>query len=213
MKGDSNGGSGGGYDDGYRNCPCFWGTEPGSLVRRLPEFVDSFDGLHVLDAGCGEGKNAAALAQRGALVDAFDVSQYAVENGRRQWPELESIRWRVADARNEDLPAAHYDLVIAYGFTHCLADEAEIVDLVSKLQAAAKASALHVLVAFNDRRQELEAAHPGFHPTLLSHARYLDLYDGWEILVESDTDLTETHPHNQIEHTHSMTRLIARKPR
>lgn len=206
-----NGGPNGGYDDGYRCCPCFWGTEPGSLVRRLPEFVDSFDGLYVLDAGCGEGKNAAALAQRGARVDAFDVSEYAVENGRRQWPELDSIRWRVADARNEELPPDHYDLVIAYGFTHCLADEAEIADLVSKLQATAKASALHVLVAFNDRRQELAAAHPGFHPTLLSHARYLDLYAGWEILVASDTDLTETHPHNQIEHTHSMTRLIARK--
>jgi len=201
----------GGYDDGYRECPCFWGTEPGSLVRRLPEFVSEFRGLEVLDAGCGEGKNAAFLAQQGARVDAFDVSEFAVENGRRQWPDLDGVRWRVADARNEDLPVNHYDIVIAYGFTHCLADKAEVARLVDRLQAACKPTGLHLLVAFNDRRQELEA-HPGFHPTLLPHAGYLNLYSGWELLTTSDTDLTETHPHNQIEHTHSMTRLIARKP-
>ena len=201
----------GGYDDGYRKCPCFWGTKPGSLVRRLPEFVSEFQGLEVLDAGCGEGKNAAFLAQQGARVDAFDVSTLAIENGRRQWPDLDGVTWRVADARNEDLPANHYDIVIAYGFTHCLADEPEVARLVDRLQATCMPSGLHVLVAFNSRRQELEA-HPGFHPTLLPHAGYLDLYSGWEVLTASDTDLTETHPHNQIEHTHSMTRLIARKP-
>jgi hypothetical protein len=26
----------GGYDSGYSVCPCFWGSEPGSLVARLP---------------------------------------------------------------------------------------------------------------------------------------------------------------------------------
>ena len=31
------------------------------------------------------------------------------------------------------------------------------------------------------------------------------------MLEVSDTDLVETHPHNQVRHTHSMTRLIARK--
>ena len=58
----------GGYDSGYRACPCFWGSDPGSLVSRLATIVPSFTGLQVLDAGCGEGKNAIFLAGKGAWL-------------------------------------------------------------------------------------------------------------------------------------------------
>ena len=46
---------------------------------------------------------------------------------------------------------------------------------------------------------------------LLPHHAYKQMYSDWRILVSSDTDLHETHPHNQILHTHSMTRLITTK--
>jgi hypothetical protein len=67
----------GGYDDGYRRCPCFWGKTPGKLVSALADIVPSFHGLRILDAGCGEGKNAVFFAQRGAFVRAIDVSALA----------------------------------------------------------------------------------------------------------------------------------------
>jgi len=51
----------------------------------------------------------------------------------------------------------------------------------------------------------------GFHPCLMRHSFFVDLYDDWEILHESDSDLHEQHPHNNIAHTHSMTRLISRR--
>jgi hypothetical protein len=57
------------------------------------------------------------------------------------------------------------------------------------------------------------SAHPGFSPCLLSHADYTTAFSGWEILADSDSDLTERHPHNNIEHTHALTRLLARKAR
>src|SRR5690242_16399740 len=64
------------YDDRYARCPCFWGREPGSLIRRLEAHIPSFAGLTVLDAGCGEGKNAAYLSERGAVVHAVDCSAH-----------------------------------------------------------------------------------------------------------------------------------------
>ena len=67
----------GGYDAGYIACPCFWGRSPGSLVRLLDKYIVDFSGMEVLDAGCGEGKNAAFLSQRGARVRAIDVSEAA----------------------------------------------------------------------------------------------------------------------------------------
>lgn len=47
----------GGYDNGYRNCQCFWGIVPGSFVNLLCDRLPSVFGLKVLDAGCGEFRN------------------------------------------------------------------------------------------------------------------------------------------------------------
>jgi SAM-dependent methyltransferase len=200
----------GGYDDGYRECPCFWGREPGSFVRLLCGQIASFVGLSVLDAGCGEGKNAAFLAANGAVVDAVDVSSLAIQNGRDYWPGHPGIHWRVGDVRKVDFPQDHYDVVIAYGLLHCLSSTSEIYEVVARLQATTRIFGYNVICVFNDRRQELHA-HPGFAPSLLSNADYLATYASWQILQQSDSDLTERHPHNNVEHTHSMTRILARK--
>jgi hypothetical protein len=41
----------------------------------------------------------------------------------------------------------------------------------------------------------------------------VDRYGKWEIQYESDEDLEESHPNNNIAHSHSITRILARKPR
>src|SRR5690242_3361911 len=85
----------GGYDEGYRACPCFWGTTPGSLVLELAETVP-LAGSSVLDLGCGEGKNAAWLAERGCSVRAVDVSQLAIANARQAFRGAD-VDWVVDD--------------------------------------------------------------------------------------------------------------------
>ena len=200
----------GGYDEGYEKCACFWGTEPGSFVKRITVYEDSFTGRKVLDAGCGEGKNAVFFARFGANVDAIDVSTIAIRNGRRAWKKEAKIRWIVADIRNLQL-SHNYDVVIAYGLLHCLTDRTEVLAAITSLQAATVHGGYNILCAFNNRHQQLEEAHPGFHPCLLEHREYLSAYTSWDVLAQSDTDLTERHPHNDIEHTHSLSRILARK--
>jgi tellurite methyltransferase len=200
----------GGYDDGYSQCDCFWGTEPGSFVKLMMSRLPTTEDLRVLDAGCGEGKNAAFMAGLGATVDAVDVSDLALRNGRRQWNGTSRINWRRADMREMALQSGYYDVVIAYGLLHCLPKQDDVFNLVTLLQRATAPSGLHVICAFNARFQELDA-HPGFQPCLLDHRDYLSMYASWEILAVSDENLTEKHPHNELEHTHSMTRLLARK--
>lgn len=200
----------GGYDDGYRQCPCFWGTEPGSFVRLLRDQYPTFEGLTVLDAGCGEGKNAAFMAAAGAVVDAVDVSSLAIENGRRYWAACAGITWKVGDVRQIEILQDHYDVAIAYGLLHCMSSVADVLDAIVRLQNATRVGGFNVVCAFNDRRQELHA-HPGFSPSLLGHADYLRAYARWEVLKQSDSDLTERHPHNNVEHSHSMTRILARR--
>jgi tellurite methyltransferase len=202
----------GGYDDGYRKCPCFWGTGPGTFVRLLQQQILDFSGLRALDAGCGEGKNSAFLARHGAIVDAIDLSELAIHHGRQHWSDLDGIHWQVGDIRHVDLPPQRYDAVVAYGLLHCLSSGAELLSVLTRLQGTTRESGYLVLCAFNARRQDL-TAHPGFSPCLLSHADYLRAFSGWEIIADSDSDLTERHPHNNIEHTHALTRLLARKER
>lgn len=203
----------GGYDTGYRACDCFWGTKPGSMVLKLCELVPSFEGAKVLDAGCGEGKNAMFLASKGASVDAFDISEVAISHARKLSTanSLQGLQLAVGDVRDLAPPAAHFDLVVAYGLFHCLRNFLEISMTCGKLQAATRPAGYFIVCAFNNRKQDL-SAHPGFSPTVLPHEEYGRLFKGWEILEFTDTDLTETHPHNGIQHTHSMTRLLARKP-
>ena len=200
----------GGYDEGYERCDCFWGTEPGSFLKLMTRYENSFAGRKVLDAGCGEGKNAVFLARLGADVDAVDVSIVAIENGRRMWKREAKVRWIVADIRYLKLPQK-YDIAVAYGLLHCLNDRTEVLAAISALQAATVRGGYNILCMFNNRHQQLDKAHSGFHPCLLDHHEYLFSYASWHVLAQSDSDLTERHPHNNIAHTHSMSRLLAKK--
>jgi len=200
----------GGYDGGYRSCACFWGAEPGRFVKRLIKYVQDFRGRFILDAGCGEGKNAVFLSKYGAIVRALDISEFALANAQKAWERDYGISWEIADVRRATFSNETFDIVIAYGLLHCLASIDEVRSTVIKFQNATKEGGYHVICSFNDRHQDL-SGHPEFYPCLASHEMYLDLYSGWSVLEATDSDHTETHPHNNIKHTHSLTRILARK--
>jgi ubiquinone/menaquinone biosynthesis C-methylase UbiE len=200
----------GGYEEGYAGSSCLWGVEPGSLVRGLLDHT-SVHGREVVDLGAGEGKNAYFLAANGASVAAVELSPVAIANGRRQFGQSSQVRWVQGDVKDFPLEPDSISIAVCYGLFHCLASEAEIVAEIRRIKGATQAGGWNVICAFNARSQDL-SAHPGFHPTLLHHDAYLHSYADWELAVATDSDLTETHPHNELTHTHSMTRLLARRP-
>jgi len=200
----------GGYDDGYKACECFWGKQPGSLLNILAEHCADLTNKIALDAGCGEGKNAIHLTRGGASVDAFDISEVAIARATKLWPDSDRVNWRCVDIREVHLPDCTYDITVAYGLLHCLSGQSEVQRVLINLQDATKEGGFNVICAFNDRSQDL-AAHPGFCPTLLSHDYFVRSYASWDLLYCTDSDLHETHPHNNIPHVHSMTRILARK--
>lgn len=197
----------GGYDDGYQSSPCFWGTEPASLVKSFLQ-SNQVQNKTVLDAGCGEGKNSAALSKAGAKVVAIDCSPLAIKNAKRQWPN-DKIEWLVADISTEQFET-NFDIVVCYGLFHCLEDYKEISGLVRTLKSITSPGGYHIVCAFNSADQDL-TAHPGFSPCLIEHEDYLQFYDDWTIKTESSSILYETHPHNNIPHHHSLSRIVARK--
>jgi tellurite methyltransferase len=200
----------GGSDDAYTTSSCVWGSRPGSFISEFSDQV-AVAGLQVLDAGCGEGRNAAFLAQHGAVVRAIDVSSLALANASRQWPDLDDIRWELADIRDIDGPSGYYDLVVADGLLHWLADYQDVQQVVGRLQALTRPGGLNVVCAFNDRRQEL-ARHNAPPRCILSHSQYTDLYRGWTVRVCKDVTSVSSHPGTPGEHAHSVTKLLALAP-
>jgi ubiquinone/menaquinone biosynthesis C-methylase UbiE len=151
------------------------------------------------------------MAQRGAVVHAVDVSPWAIQNAERNFGSVANVTWSVADVRDLETPPDTFDVVLAYGVFHCLPDYQAVVSVVRRLKQSVRQNGYHIVCAFNNRDQDLERAHPGFCPCLLDHDVYVDMYSDWSISHLSDSDLVETHPHNNIQHRHSMTRLIARR--
>ena len=201
----------GGYDDGYSSCDCFWGTQPGRLVRELKHYVSTFNNIQVLDAGCGEGKNAFWLAKQGANVLAIDVSVAALSNAqKRQSGELD-IDFCNADFTKIEMPHCHFDISLAYGLLHCLSSRAQVRNACQRLKRCTKPGGFIVICAMNDRRTVDRSAHPFLQHCLLPHELYVQEFNDCEILYNTDEDLNESHPNNNVPHTHAMTRLLVRR--
>jgi len=156
-------------------------------------------------------ENAYAFASAGAHVVAVDSSEAALANGRRELAH-DRIDWQKIDAQLYLQTAATFDVVVMYGLLHCLQSAEEIRSVVNGALRSTKVGGYHVVVAFNDGPHDL-TAHPDFFPTLVSHDFYLNLYRGHEVLAAEDQIIHETHPHNNIPHFHSLTRLISRRTR
>lgn len=77
------------YEKWYEGDEYYWGLEPGSFLEDLINICPPDANKKVLDIGCGEGKDAVYMAQKGYDVTAFDLT----ENG---------IRKTIALAKNKD---------------------------------------------------------------------------------------------------------------
>ena len=74
------------YEKWYEGDEYYWGVEPGDFLDELISQLPPSGDTKVLDIGCGEGKDAVYMAQKGYNVSAFDLT----ENGIRKTIRLAS---------------------------------------------------------------------------------------------------------------------------
>ncbi|MFA6030847.1 MAG: radical SAM protein [Elusimicrobiota bacterium] len=75
-------------------------------------------GARVLDLGCGTGRLAEVLAEKGCRVDAVDSSERMLERARRRLGGREGARLLSLDLERGEWPEGPYDLVVALSTMH-----------------------------------------------------------------------------------------------
>ncbi|MFI5898286.1 class I SAM-dependent methyltransferase [Actinoplanes sp. NPDC051513] len=114
------------YDDAYRAGRQPW--EIGGPQPALAAVVEhEVKGPKVLDAGCGTGDLAIALARRGHDVTAVDVSAVAIAAARGKADAAGlTIHFDVQDATRLSVAAAPFDSVLDSGLLHSLPRLADV---------------------------------------------------------------------------------------
>lgn len=81
-----------------------------AALRRLA----TFDGMRVLEVGCGDGRLTLPLGQQAAAILAFDPDATAVETARARLPSAlaDRVTFRVASAEAIDVPPSAFDIVL-----------------------------------------------------------------------------------------------------
>jgi SAM-dependent methyltransferase len=112
------------------------GEKPQKDVLRLFKYLKKeqgveFDGLQVLDLGCGTGRNSNYLAGRRAVVSGLEISETAISLAKRRAAE-EGVQ---VDYRKQDIGAAYpyednqFDLVIDITASNSLDEQGRAVYL------------------------------------------------------------------------------------
>ena len=81
-----------------------------AALRRLADF----EGMSVLEVGCGEGRLTTGLGEDGATVWAFDPGADRVAAARASLPDelAERVSFQVGSAREIEIPRSNFDIVL-----------------------------------------------------------------------------------------------------
>jgi ubiquinone/menaquinone biosynthesis C-methylase UbiE len=89
-------------------------VDPGQTHLRVLRELADFGGARVLEVGAGEGRLTAGFAAEAASVVAFDPDAESIAEAERALAAdlREKVTFRVASAREVDVPRAAFDIVL-----------------------------------------------------------------------------------------------------
>ena len=107
------------YEDRAKPCPFFVASPDESLVQWVADELPRAG--KALDLGCGNGRNAVFLAQRGFVVDGVDYSRKAIDWAEQRAAEAGvAVRLQCRSVFDFACEAGSYDLVCDSGCFHHL---------------------------------------------------------------------------------------------
>ena len=199
------------YDRKYDTEGYYWGLMPNDICYDIMKILPPVRPYHVLDMGCGEGKDAVFFAKCGYIVSAFDTSEQGLEKAKKlaEYNRAE-INFFKADILNYR-PDRKYDIIFSSGVLHFLS-ERKRMEFFESLKAHTSDGGINALNVFvkkpfiapaPDNTKEENEADPWYSGELF---RY---YHDWQFLVCRE-DLFDCNS-GGTPHRHCMDTLIAQK--
>ncbi len=156
-----------------------FGTEPNAWLREHAGLWQP--GQRVLSVADGEGRNSVWLAQRGLVVDAFDIAEVGVAKARLLAQQRGvSVNFTVSDCDSYSWPAARYDGVAAI-FVQ-FADPALRERLFANIQRSLKPGGALVLQGYTRKQLEYKTGGPPLADHLYTEAMLREAFAAMEIV-------------------------------
>jgi len=135
-----------------------------------------------LDIAAGKGRNAIFLAWMGFTVEAVDISEVALEEGRRRTQAAGvTVNFRQADLEKIELSESNYDLVVNINYLQR--------SLVSGIKKSLKLGGYVVFDTYLIDQQAL--GHPRNPAYLLAHNELLELFRDFRVLYYREGKFAE----------------------
>lgn len=184
-----------------------FGNEPNPEVK---EYIKYFKkDWKVLEAGCGEAKNAIFLAKQGIIdVNAFDISENAIVKAKKI-TAMNNININAFVQDLCDYPwKDKYDLVISYGTLHFVNKEGWH-KFLNEAKEYTNVSGIHIIQIFTNKIP----ASPDikeFAVGLADEGELKEIYKDWKLLASKEFVLEDEHP-GAPRHYHAINKIVAQK--
>jgi len=185
-----------------------FGVAPNGWLR---DHADAWQpGQRVLCVADGEGRNSVWLAQRGLVVDAFDIAEVGVAKARRLAASQNvAVNFAVSDCDAYPWPAEAYDGVAAI-FVQ-FADPPMRERLFANIEHCLKPGGTLVLQGYTPKQLDYRTGGPPHASHMYTQALLHDAFAGFEILElrEYEAELAEGSGHRGRS---ALIGLVARRP-
>jgi tellurite methyltransferase len=172
------------------------------IVSLLPK------GAKILDVGCGDGRHSLYLATLGFQVDAFDISESAINkiDYLKEQNNL-NINTYVCDVLEFEFKYK-YDLIIVHGVLQFIEREKQ-PEIIELLKNWTEVNGYHIVALFTDEEpvpEDLKDVMVG----LFKNEEVKDYYNEWEIKMFESYKFNDEHE-NGIKHCHALNKIVVKK--
>jgi len=156
---------------------------PASFLREILDLASwRIQPGKVLDLATGKGRNAIFLAQKGFDVEAVDISEVALDEGRRRARELGvTVNFQQADLEKIELSESSYDLVVNINYLQR--------SLFPQIKKSLKLGGHVIFDTYLIDQQVL--GHPRNPAYLLAHNELLEIFRDFRVLYYREGKFAE----------------------
>ena len=144
------------YDDRYRQVFAedmqWFSDHPSPIVEKTIQRYHITKRHRILELGCGEGRDAVPLLEKGYDLLATDVSPAAIGFCQRKYPEVSS-RFAVLDCVSGEL-SEKFDFTYAVAVIHMLAQDADRDAFLGFIRSHLKPSGIALICTMGDGMME-----------------------------------------------------------